>query len=46
MRTARFRRGQGTSFASAIVTAGATILRSNRPDLSAGQIRTILERSA
>ena len=41
-----FRRGQGTSFASAIVTAGATILRGSRPDLGAGQIRTILERSA
>jgi Subtilase family len=41
-----FQRAQGTSFASAIVTAGATILRGNRPDLGAAQIRTILERSA
>ncbi|MGH3080992.1 MAG: S8 family peptidase [Gaiellaceae bacterium] len=41
-----FRNAQGTSFASAIVTAGATILRSNRPDLGAAQIRAILERSA
>ena len=46
VRTARVPPGSGTSFASAIVTAGATILRSNRPDLSAGQIQTILERSA
>lgn len=41
-----FRRAQGTSFASAIVTAGAAIVRSNRPDLGAAQIRAILERSA
>lgn len=41
-----FRNAQGTSFASAIVTAGAAILRSSRPDLGASQIRTILERSA
>jgi hypothetical protein len=41
-----FRDAQGTSFASAIVTAGAAILRGNRPDLGAAQIRTILERSA
>lgn len=41
-----FRSAQGTSFASAIVTAGAAILRGNRPDLGAAQIRTMLERSA
>jgi Subtilase family len=41
-----FRRAQGTSFASAIVTAGATVLRSTWPNLGASQIVAMLERSA
>jgi hypothetical protein len=42
-----FRRAQGTSFASAIVSAGATLLRSvYGPDVGASQIVSILERSA
>jgi Subtilase family len=41
-----FRRPQGTSFASAIVTAGAALLRSTWPALGPSQIRTMLERSA
>jgi hypothetical protein len=41
-----FRRAQGTSFASAIVTAGATVLRSTWPNLGPSQIVAMLERSA
>ena len=42
-----FRRPQGTSFASAIVAAGAAVLRSTfGPGVGANQIRAILERSA
>jgi hypothetical protein len=41
-----FRRAQGTSFASAIVSAGAVLLRSNWPNLEADQIVALLERTA
>jgi subtilisin family serine protease len=41
-----FRRGQGTSFASAIVSAGAVLVRSAWPELKANQIVAMLERSA
>jgi subtilisin family serine protease len=41
-----FRRAQGTSFASAIVTAGAVLVRSAWPELKANQIVAMLERSA
>jgi hypothetical protein len=41
-----FRRAQGTSFASAIVSAGAALVRSAWPELRADQIVAMLERSA
>jgi hypothetical protein len=41
-----FSRPQGTSFASAIVSAGAVLVRSTWPQLGAGQIVAMLERSA
>jgi len=41
-----FRRPQGTSFAAAIVSAGAALVRSAWPDLRAEQIVAMLERSA
>jgi hypothetical protein len=41
-----FRRAQGTSFASAIVSAGAALVRSAWPELKADQIVAMLERSA
>jgi hypothetical protein len=41
-----FRRAQGTSFASAIVSAGAALVRSAWPELKADQIVSMLERSA
>lgn len=41
-----FRNPQGTSFAGAIVTAGATLVRSAWPELKAGQIVHMLERTA
>lgn len=41
-----FRRAQGTSFASAIVSAGAVLVRSTWPNLKADQIVAMLERTA
>jgi subtilisin family serine protease len=41
-----YRRPQGTSFASAIVSAGAALVRSNWPNLRAEQVVAMLERSA
>jgi hypothetical protein len=41
-----FRRPQGTSFATAIVSAGVVLARSTWPDLKPEQIVTMLERSA
>jgi Subtilase family len=41
-----FARPQGTSFASAIVSAGAALVRSTWPQLRADQIVAMLERSA
>ena len=41
-----FRRAQGTSFASAIVSAGAVLVRSTWPNLEPEQIVSMLERSA
>jgi hypothetical protein len=41
-----FRRAQGTSFASAIVSAGAVLVRSNWPNLEADQIVAMLEQTA
>ena len=41
-----FRRPQGTSFATAIVSAGAALVRSAWPDLRAEQVSAMLERSA
>jgi subtilisin family serine protease len=41
-----FRRPQGTSFAAAIVTAGAALVRSAWPDLHASQVVAMLERRA
>jgi subtilisin family serine protease len=41
-----YRRPQGTSFASAIVSAGAVLLRSTWPNLNPEQIVAMLERSA
>lgn len=41
-----FSRPQGTSFASAIVSAGAALARSTWPNLKADQIVAMLERSA
>jgi subtilisin family serine protease len=41
-----YRRGQGTSFAAAIVSAGAALLRSSWPNLRAEQVAGLLERSA
>jgi hypothetical protein len=41
-----FRRAQGTSFASAIASAGAALVRSAWPELKANQIVAMLERSA
>ena len=41
-----YRHPQGTSFASAIVSAGAAIVRSTWPQLKPGQIVSMLERSA
>jgi hypothetical protein len=41
-----FRRPQGTSFATAIVSAGATLVRSTWPKLRADQVVSMLERSA
>ena len=41
-----FRRPQGTSFAAAIVSAGAALARSAWPELRPEQITTMLERSA
>jgi Subtilase family len=41
-----FRRAQGTSFASAIASAGAALVRSAWPELKADQIVAMLERSA
>jgi hypothetical protein len=42
----KFRRPQGTSFAAAIVSAGATLVRSSWPELRAEQIVSMLRRSA
>jgi subtilase family protein len=41
-----FRRPQGTSFAAAIVSAGAALVRSSWPELRAEQVASMLERSA
>lgn len=41
-----YRRPQGTSFAAAIVSAGAVLVRSAWPELKAEQIVAMLERSA
>jgi subtilisin family serine protease len=41
-----FRRPQGTSFATAIVSAGAALVRSAWPQLRADQVVSMLERSA
>jgi hypothetical protein len=41
-----FRRPQGTSFATAIVSAGVALARSTWPELKPDQIVTMLERSA
>jgi len=41
-----FRRPQGTSFATAIVTAGAALVRSTWPELRAEQVVAMLERTA
>jgi hypothetical protein len=41
-----YRRGQGTSFAAAIVSAGAALLRSSWPNLRAEQVVGLLEHSA
>jgi subtilase family protein len=41
-----FRRPQGTSFATAIVSAGAALVRSAWPQLKAEQVVAMLERSA
>jgi subtilase family protein len=41
-----FRRGEGTSFAAAQVSAAAAVLLAQRPDLKADQVTTLLERSA
>ncbi|HEV3479297.1 MAG TPA: S8 family serine peptidase [Gaiellaceae bacterium] len=41
-----FRRAQGTSFASAIASAGAALVRSAWPELQADQVVAMLERSA
>jgi Subtilase family len=41
-----FRRAQGTSFATAIVTAGAVLVRSTWPELRAEQVVAMLERKA
>ncbi|HZB35403.1 MAG TPA: S8 family serine peptidase [Gaiellaceae bacterium] len=41
-----FRRAQGTSFASAIVSAGAVLVRSTWPNLKADQIVAMMEQSA
>ena len=41
-----FRHAQGTSFATAIVTAGAALVRSTWPELRAEQVVAMLERKA
>jgi len=41
-----FRRAQGTSFASAIVSAGAALVRSTWPNLDADQIFAMVEQTA
>jgi subtilisin family serine protease len=41
-----FRRAQGTSFATAIVSAGVALARSTWPELNPEQITTMLERKA
>lgn len=41
-----YRRAEGTSFAAPQVAAAAALLLNESPDLTAGQVRTILERSA
>jgi hypothetical protein len=42
----QFRRPQGTSFAAAIVSAGAALVRSSWPELRAEQVVSMLEQSA
>ena len=41
-----FRRGEGTSFAAAEVSAAAAVLLAQRPELDSGQVAALLERSA
>jgi subtilisin len=46
MPAGRFGSLSGTSMAAAFVSGVAALVRSHRPDLTAGAVRTILERSA
>jgi len=41
-----YRRAQGTSFAAAVVSAGAVLVRASWPVLRAGQIVSLIERTA